>query len=99
MLALFSKFWCAPTVRQKARITSSTLTTFGRLPASAVDSQVGQNFARVHIAHHSAFRNLDDHVFATTTVQILAHSVHAIACPSVGVIAKSQQRSNVVVSH
>jgi hypothetical protein len=91
MFALFGKFWCTPAVRQKACITATALSAFCRLPACAVDSKVSQNFARIHIAHNSAFRNFDDHLFATPAVQIFAHTVHTVSRTSVGVIAKCQQ--------
>jgi hypothetical protein len=61
--------------------------------------QVGQYFARIQIFYLGSFRHIHDQVGSTATVQVLAHSVYAIACPTVRVITKCQQRRNVVVGY
>ena len=99
MLALLSKLWCATTVRQKTRITATALPASRSTPLRTVHWQVGQNFAGIQIFHHGSLRNIHNEVGSTTTVQVLAHAVHAVSGSTVRVIAECQQRSNVVIGH
>jgi hypothetical protein len=97
MFALFGKLWRPATVGQETRVASSALAAVRYAKSSTVFGEVGQNFVRVHVANNGSFRNLDQHFLATAAMQIFTHSVHAVACSSVGMIAKGQQRRHIVV--
>ena len=99
MLALLSKLWRATTVRQKTCVAATTLTATRCTPLRTMHWQVGQHFARIQIFYLGSFRNIHNQVGSTASVQVLTHAVYAIACPAVRVIAKCQQRRNVVVGH
>jgi hypothetical protein len=53
--------------------------------------KVGQQLAGVHIANHGSFWNLDNQIFAASTVKVFAFSVHAIIRLAVWVITECQK--------
>ena len=97
MLTLFGELWRPATIRQETRIASSALSAVCGAETGAVLGKVGKNLARVHVANHGSFGNLDHHFLAATTMQILTHSMHAVACSTVGMVAKGQQRRHIVI--
>jgi hypothetical protein len=61
--------------------------------------KVGKHFTGIQIFNHGSLGNIDNQFGSTTTVQVLTHSVNAVACSTVRVIPKRQQRSNVMVGY
>jgi hypothetical protein len=60
-------------------------------------NKVGQNLTGVHVARNGSFGNMDDEVFATSSMKVFAFTVNAVASASVRVISKCQERRHVTV--
>jgi len=97
VLALFGELRRTTTVGQEARIAATTLTTASRLEARTMTCEICEHFTGVHVAHDGPLGNLDDQVLSPTPVQVLAHSVHAISCTTMRMVAEREQRCNVVI--
>jgi hypothetical protein len=60
-------------------------------------NKVGQDFTGVHVTRDSSFGNMDDEVFTTSSMEVFAFTVNAVASASVRVISKCQERRHVTV--
>jgi len=97
VFTLFGELRRTSTIRQEAGIAATALTTAGRLEARTVSREIREYLTGVHVAHDGALGNLDDQVLSPTPVQVLAHSVHAISCTTMRMVAEREQRCNVVI--
>ena len=97
VLALLGEARCPPPVAQELGVAATAAPTGRGQPAVAVVQQLGEHLAVVEVLDDGALRNGDLEIPATTPVEILALAVDAAAGSSVRVIAKRQQRGDVVV--
>ena len=97
VLTLFGERRSATLVGEEAGVAPPAPAAGGGTPAIAVVPQLGEHFAGVQVAHHRPLRDGDDLVVPTATVHVLALAVDAAAGAAVRVVAKGQQRRDVVI--
>ena len=94
---LFGKCRSATFVVQELCVTATTTTTGSREPFVAVLNKVGQNFTGVHVARNCSLGNMNDEVFASSSMEVFTFAVNSVASASVRVVSKCQKRRHVTV--